>query len=164
MALKREEIHVICHINPDVIIAIIEQQEVRMASRNPTSRNWRLNLTRTAAGSGYPSIEDYCHQKTTLSTKSVHTALSITSGIPSWTAESHNTVWPTPEDGLSISLCVSQLIPHDRDCKTFSDVFWTSHEIRAYSGLRQSRIVTKILQKPKGEMHELLAGAQALNV
>jgi len=31
MALKREEIHVICHINPDVIIAIIEQQEVRMA-------------------------------------------------------------------------------------------------------------------------------------
>ena len=36
MALKREENHVICHINPDVIIAIIEQQKVRMGQ--PESR------------------------------------------------------------------------------------------------------------------------------
>ncbi|MEA2034202.1 MAG: hypothetical protein U9N40_01720 [Euryarchaeota archaeon] len=36
MALKREESRVICHTNPDTIIALIEQQEVRIAQ--PESR------------------------------------------------------------------------------------------------------------------------------
>jgi len=36
MALKREENRVICNTNPDAIIALIEQQEVRIA--RPESR------------------------------------------------------------------------------------------------------------------------------
>ncbi len=64
MALKREEIHIIFHTNPDAIIALIEQQEAGLVHPESRSVELEAQLNQNSQNSNRPPSSTECVQET----------------------------------------------------------------------------------------------------